>query len=271
MIDSSIFVINNYTNHQFILGGLMQKIIHSFLCISLLSLTLSADIITLRADVWEPFVGTPGSSSQGYMIEIAQKVFTEAGHTVDFQEMPWNRAIGAAKAGQINAIVGAFKSDAPDFIFPDNELGISKTAFFVLNDGNWKYDGVSSLKDVKLGIISGYSYGDEVDAYIKKGENVDVSFGDNALDVGIKKLIGKRIDTFAEDESVMLAYLKKTGQSDKLKSVGYLPSENVYIAFSPVNPKSKEYAKILSDGIAKLRASGELAKIMAKYGLKDWK
>jgi polar amino acid transport system substrate-binding protein len=45
----------------------------------------------------------------------------------------------------------------------------------------------------------------------------------------------------------------------------------VYIAFSPGNPKSQEYAQILSKGIQQLRASGELATILKKYGMSDWK
>jgi len=45
----------------------------------------------------------------------------------------------------------------------------------------------------------------------------------------------------------------------------------LFIAFSPKNPKSQEYAKLLSEGTAALRASGELRKILAKYGLSDWR
>jgi polar amino acid transport system substrate-binding protein len=43
------------------------------------------------------------------------------------------------------------------------------------------------------------------------------------------------------------------------------------MAFSPKNPKSKEYAKLLSAGIEQMRLSGELSKILAKYQLTDWR
>lgn len=51
-------------------------------------------------------------------------------------------------------------------------------------------------------------------------------------------------------------------------SVG--PTEN-FIAFSPVNPKSREYAAILDRGMAEMRASGRLRQILQRYGVKDWK
>ena len=45
----------------------------------------------------------------------------------------------------------------------------------------------------------------------------------------------------------------------------------VYTVFSPATPaKSKQYAQILVKGIEKLRQTGNLDKILAKYGLEDW-
>ena len=45
----------------------------------------------------------------------------------------------------------------------------------------------------------------------------------------------------------------------------------LYIAFSPQLPKAKEYARILSEGMNELRASGELQAILSQYGLTDWR
>lgn len=44
----------------------------------------------------------------------------------------------------------------------------------------------------------------------------------------------------------------------------------MYIAFSPAISQSKEYARILSEGVDTLRKSGELKTILKKYGLDDW-
>jgi len=85
-------------------------------------------------------------------------------------------------------------------------------------------------------------------------------------------LINGRIDVVIDDIAVVGGYLAKTGNTDKVKLAG-TPGEptGLYIAFAPNNPKSEEYAKLISDGMATLRASGELTKILAKYGMSDWK
>ena len=36
--------------------------------------------ITLRADEWSPFNGDPASDRPGYLIEIANRIFSKAGH-----------------------------------------------------------------------------------------------------------------------------------------------------------------------------------------------
>ena len=50
-----------------------------------------ADVITLRADEWCPYNCQPKSQNPGFIIEIAETVFKKAGHTIDYQVMPWAR------------------------------------------------------------------------------------------------------------------------------------------------------------------------------------
>ncbi len=58
---------------------------------------------------------------------------------------------------------------------------------------------------------------------------------------------------------------------DAVESAGQVGApEPVFIAFSPANPRAKEYARILDEGMKKLRSSGRLEKILGKYGIKDW-
>lgn len=43
-----------------------------------------------------------------------------------------------------------------------------------------------------------------------------------------------------------------------------------YMGFTPQNPNSPKLAGIYDQGIRALRASGELAAILARYGVEDW-
>ena len=97
--------------------------------------------------------------------------------------------------------------------------------------------------------------------------------------MNIKKLLKGRIDTIPEDKAVFVNMAHKMGVLDQIEEAGADPILNkddfeslkIYLAFSPKNPNSKDYAKLLSEGIKEMRSSGELQKILAKYGLNDWK
>lgn len=245
------------------------------LCAALFALPAQAATISIVADQWCPYNCEPGSDKPGFMIEIAQKVLAEAGHTVDYKNLPWSRAIDEARKGKYNAIVGAAVDDAPDFEYPGSPLGISKSVFAVPKGSSWKFTGMDSLAAVSIGTIQDYAYSEEFDAYVeanaKDAKKIQVATGDDALTTNIRKLEANRIGALVEDESVLNYELAQMATKTEFAIVGDLGESELFIAFTPGKPESKEYAKLLGEGVEKLRASGELAKILAKYGLKDWK
>ncbi len=134
---------------------------------------------------------------------------------------------------------------------------------------------MDSLEKAAIGVIKDYSYGEIFDKYVKdnskNSKRIQIVFGADAFKSNSKKLMIGRLTAFVEDKMVAFSYLKKMGMTDKVTIAGELSKDNVYIAFSPKRKTSKKYAKILSDGMVRLRKSGKLNKILAKYGLKDWK
>ncbi|MEN8190249.1 MAG: ABC transporter substrate-binding protein [Thermodesulfobacteriota bacterium] len=236
------------------------------------------DTITLRADEWCPYNCTPGTQLPGYMVEVADKIFSRADHTVDYQSMPWSRAIAEARSGSINGVIGAGITDAPGFIFPTEPLGFMKNSFWARRDESWRFTDIASLQKVVLGAVQDYDYTREINEYITDKNNsdrVEVIHGRSALERNIKKLLGHRIDVIIEDENVFLTKIQALGKTQDVIKVGAIKGElkmqQLFIAFSPGHEKSAEYGRLLSDGISRLRESGELAVIMAKYGLLDWK
>ena len=233
-----------------------------------------AEHILIAADRWCPFNCEVGAELPGFMVEVAQRVFSDHGHDVEYIEMNWSRAIQETRKGNINAIMGGFKSDAPQFIYPQEELAVLGNSFFVRKDSDWTYEGVESLKSVQLGAILGYDYGDELRSYIQESgaERVTMLNGNyHLLSQGIKLLDRHRIDAMIETDPVFWYTANQLGLADQFKFAGTVQREKAYIAFSPALKSSTVYANLLSDGIKKLRASGELSTILAKYGLKDWK
>ncbi len=236
-----------------------------------------ADVIVIRADEWCPYNCAPDSDRPGYMIEIARAVFEKQGHAIDYDVTNWSRAIMLAEKGKIDAIVGAVRAEAPNLIFPDIETGYSINGFFVRKGHGWRFDGMDSLKAVRMGVIQDYGYG-KLDPYIEAGRETDrilVTAGENALELNIRMLLKGRIDAVNEDIAVFRNTAREMGVTDQIDFAGddgeSGEANAVHIAFSPASPASAERARLLGEGMRNLRAGGELARILERYGLSDWR
>ena len=241
-----------------------------------LSLALSAGVhaqtLTLEADNWMPFNGD-GKTDSGYMIDIAKAVFEPKGIQIKYSVTPWARAIADVRSGKGNAVVGAGVDDVPDFVFPKEEQGLGAQEFYVRADSHWKYSGIQSLKGVKLAVIKDYTYFPELDTYVKANPtSVVVGFGDDPLKDNLRLLLGGSADVVIDATAVMAYTVDTMGLRSKVKKAGTRGEPlKMFIAFSPADPKSAEFANMLSAGMTGLRKSGELKRILAKYGLTDWK
>ena len=233
-----------------------------------------ADVLTLRADEWCPYNCAPGSENPGYMLEIATEIGKLYGHTIDYKQLSWARAIEETRDGKHVGIIAAAQSDAEGFIFPDQSFGVSELVYITRKDVAFTYNGIQSLDGKSIGVVQDYTYAEELNDYIKKYskdiKKVQVAAGDNALETNIRKLEAGRVDIIVEDLNVLSQKLKQLAKTDSF-NVSKSPEKlDLYFGFSPKNPKSPEYAKEFSEGLTKIRASGKLAEIMAKYGLQDW-
>jgi polar amino acid transport system substrate-binding protein len=261
----------------------MNKVwVQALLCVGLVLFlspaTRAAETIRLVADPWCPYNCEPDSERPGFMVEIAQRVFEEAGYEVEYHQRPWVRALQDTLQGEYHGVIGATRIEAPGFVFPDLALGQMANAFWTLSDADWQYQKAKSLEGRRLAVIAGYSYGDSIEAMLRDENHqhyITELHGASPLINGLKMLERRRIEVLLEDEHVMRYQLNKSGQSYMFKQAGYVPAEPdttwVYIAFSPALAESENLARLLGEGVASLRASGELAGILSVYGVSDWR
>ena len=246
--------------------------------VNILSITFGnagANKISLVADEWCPYNCAPSNANPGFMVEIAQYGLAKAGHTVNYKIVPWTRAINEVRQGKYHGIIGAGKEETPDFVFPAQEQGQAVHTFFVLKNNAWRYQDLASLAQIRLGVIQDYSYGNLQQNYILPHQHdrqkVQILSGDTALAQNIKKLQKGRIDALIESKAVFEYHLFSTSTPNEFILAGVAYRENVYVAFSPAQPQSAEYAQLLTESITELRSTGKLAEILKKYGVTDWK
>ena len=231
-----------------------------------------SETIILTGDQWCPFNCSPSSKKLGYMVEIAKIIFERKGHNIDYQVDTMAKSIEKVRSSKATAIVAMSKSEAPDFIYPEKSMGSNRDCFYVKAKDKWEFTNLSDLKNRKLGLAEGYSYSPVLTAFLLDNRLQSVNTESTSpLSDNLKKLDEGKLDTIIENPFVFHYEIKEEKLSDKYEEAGCTEDNDLYIAFSPKNPRSKEFAKILNEGIDELRKDGTIDKIVAKYALKDWR
>ena len=87
----------------------------------------------------------------------------------------------------------------------------------------------------------------------------------------IAKLDAGEIDVMPETVPVFIWTVKKLGRSPADYRAAYMqPGESIFVAFTK-GKNGQRYAKLFDDGVAEMRKSGELKKLLNAYSLEDWK
>jgi polar amino acid transport system substrate-binding protein len=210
------------------------------------------------------------------MVEIARTVFEQAGFKLKYINLNWARAKLDLDRGVLDAIVGMAKGEVSikKWVFPENSLGEERMCFYS-NSSAWQYKGIASLDAIRLGVINGYGYGEEIAPYLathKIPPQVSALSGNHLLERLIVMLHKGRIDAFVDDHNVVGHFLSlHPVEAGNIHQVGCLAkARELNIVFSTRNPDARFYASLLSDGIKRLRQNGTLETILKKYGLHDW-
>ncbi|MEK1906246.1 MAG: transporter substrate-binding domain-containing protein [Pseudomonas sp.] len=246
----------------------------AFLLVCLAS-TARGETLTIAGDIWCPINCEPGSAKPGIFVELARDIFAESGIEVRYEARNWARVLQEVRRGEIDAAVGAGREDAPDFLFTENPVALSRNCFYTRQDSTWYYRGVESLPAVRLGVINDYSYGEQINAYIEvhhgHGDRVQRSAGDQALDLNLSKLMHGRLDALIENTWVIQNRLAALGQrrSDLREAGCRETNAPIYLAFSPALKDSARYVELFEQGLRRYRADGRLQALLTAYGVDE--
>jgi len=226
--------------------------------------------ITFAADEWCPVNCEPSSDRPGYMVEIVRTILEPQGYEVRYVTLNWARALLYTRSARFDAVLGALKGDAPDFIFPVEPQGETRVGLFVRASSDWQYLSEASMEDQRVGLIRDYAYGDALETLITERARPSYAGGDHPLELNMLQLQAERIDIIVEDVNIFRHTASELGLTDAFRLATTFSREEIYAAFSPNSSRSQHIADVLSAGMKELRASGRLQAIMSRYGLEDW-
>jgi len=236
-----------------------------------------ADVIVLAGSEWCPYSCGPDAVAPGYAVELATHILSAAGHAVQYQQLPWARALLRLESGTVHGVLGLSRSPerlARGFVYPQQPIGISENVFFVRADNPWRYTGLNSMETISVAVIHQNLYGPEFDAYVRahlgNPQRIEELARIDALEFNLIKVSKGRVGATISDRFAALYEIRRMGLQGAFEEAGGLAPDPIYVAFSPQDPKAKDYAALLDEGIARMRADGSLAALLNRYGLPDW-
>lgn len=232
-----------------------------------------ADTITIRSDYWYPYNGEPNRKNEGYMIELLRKAAAANGNTIDYALMDWELALQRTLEGTSDCVVGAIESDAPKHARTTLPWGKSQNLVYALDDRSLAIKSIADLHTLRVGAVDDYSYGDDIDAALASdGAQVTrVQASRRAFPVLAMRLVTGKVDVVIEDRNVANAALNELGMNKRIRPVAenLTEADDIYVACTP-NERGRKLVAQFDAALSSARGSGELATMLARYGLSDW-
>lgn len=246
------------------------RFIAAGLCVCASMLASGANAETLRVGATSTgipftFLDVKTNTIQGMMVDTAQAVAKAAGYDAEIQQTVFSALIPSLTSHKIDVISAAMiqtPERAKVVAFTDPVYTNYGDGLIVAASDTHDYTSLNDLKGKVVGVQAGTTY---YNMLMKKGYFKAVRTYDSIADMARDLALG-RIDAGVGDQPIM-AYETKRGTLKNVKLARHYKPENVGSICLVVRKDDTKLLEKLNAGIAKIKASGELDKIISKWGI----
>ena len=199
---------------------------------------------------YEPFTGQ-NLPNGGIVNGRVQAIANAAGFDVEFNYMPWKRALEGTRHGAFPAgSYWAYNSDREDdFIHVGPVLSV-QVLFAVRDDAEIQdWSDLNDFSGLRIGVVPGYTYTTELH---EMGENGNLTLSDAPSDeANLKKLLAGRIDAFPINDVVGKHLIRRIFSEEEQARLRFLPTPLLqtpgYLLVSRSAPGGANLAATLQD------------------------
>ncbi|MBU6955037.1 transporter substrate-binding domain-containing protein [Hahella sp. HN01] len=244
--------------------GISMKALSTLILTMLVAFSAQAETVTAAQDPWPPFIQE--GSDPGISIALLKAAMEKEGYTVDFKILPWKRALNDVINGNIDILPGAWFTEERAKVLNYSNYYAQNSIKFIKRKGDpFEFNGLDSLSGKKVGIVSGYGYGDEF-THATNFSRPEAG----TIEANVKKRLSDRVDLTLEDEIVAKSVMKDAGID--LGSVEFtsnaLSVNDLHVATGKANSQGQKIIEAYNRGLAAIKADGTYDKILADYGVK---
>lgn len=215
---------------------------------------------------WPPYTSKT-LAHNGLLAHILSKALASEGIQPEFHFMDWESAFNKTAKGKYSLSLGWLKSPlrAQKMHFSE-PISYVDLRFIHRADMDFTWEKLDDIKNLKVGIVLGYSYGKELDQFIVNGyvRTTDYLSEKEAL-IG---LANNEIDLYAADAIVAESIINQIPATLQKR----LAIDEKSLSLSPiylVSPKRLDNSLIqkFNTGLARMKAQGEYTKILENFNL----
>lgn len=246
------------------------RLVAASLCLSAGMLAATAGATTLRVGATSTgipftFLDVKTNKIEGMMVDTANAVAKAAGYDAVIQQTVFSALIPSLTSNKIDVISAAMvktpeRAKVVDFTDPVYEH--YGDGLMVKADDSTNYQTLDDLKGKVVGAQVGTVY---YNLLVKKGYFKEIKTYDSIADMARDLALG-RITAGIGDRPIM-AYQIKQGTLKNVKLVADYKQEAVGVVCLEVRKGDTQLLQALNAAIAKVKASGELDRIIAKWGI----
>jgi polar amino acid transport system substrate-binding protein len=241
----------------------------SWIALAGLALTFGAVPIPLQAretivfdEADPPFMFVADGKLAGLYPALVAEAARRAGIEVELAGMPWKRALAEVDAGKVG-VAGLYQDDErlKKYDFSNRLFGEALVVYVQAGKG-FAFTGLDSLRGKTIGVIRGWSYGDDFAAAVKSGAITALEASGEAQN--FIELANGRIDAVLSIRESGAASIAAGGWTTQVMALDppFAADNPTYIAFAKANNKIAVLAS-LNRALAAMHADGKYDAIVA--------
>ncbi len=231
----------------------------------LLGQPVAAEHLRLVGDSWPPFTDQR-LPDNGLAVQLVSAALQRAGHTTEYVEVPWARALKGFEQGDYDIVVAAWYSpERARYGLFSNPYLVNRIRFLRRAGAPFEYLGLDSLTPFSIAVVRGYSYDP---AFDKAPGLTRVPVLEFAM--GARMLAAGRVQLTLEDELVARYHLSH-GLREIRNAVAFVEtplSENgLHIMMRRSHPLHRQVVREFDESITTMKADGGYQRIFTRHGL----
>lgn len=208
--------------------------------------------------------------SGGFINLVVKAAFKEEGIHVEFDYLPWNRALEATKVGiyVASSFWGYDSVREPDFLHSHIIFRDPVVLFYNRNRTQLPpWDTLESLSGSVFGATRGYTYSDGF-WQMAEQDILRVSVANDDI-TNLRKLIDGQIDLFPISRPTGLYLLNRNFTKEESANIRFdtkpINSSLDYLLFTRAKPEGKVLMEKFNAGLAKLKSEGRIDTMLSDY------